>query len=323
MRPEDEAMKRKHEKGLVTVLLGLSMMVLIVALATPQRVIAGGPEGKEVEKWRQARLESRAAKEKRIIDSPTSLLTGIDHIRYKVGDTVVVHTSEEGISFSETKGPDARLEFVPAGDGWEWKSIGEGVSAVWRGKAAEPGALQAGTVIDLGRFKLQIWGSKGNLQAGVFDREREAFKAFKGLVFYPPDESYVVEARFERFPEPKKVKVLTKGSGDRDFYRYAAIHFTLDGKPQTLIAHKGKLDSKTLLVLFRDKTSGKTTYGAGRAMNFDEPEGDTLTLDLNQAGNLPCAYAPGFHCPLAPRENWLKVAVAVGEKTYPLPDKDK
>jgi hypothetical protein len=308
-------------------LLGLSAAALIAALATPRLTVAAGADGaasaKGGEEWRKALLEERAAKEKRLIESPTSLLTGIDHIRYKVGDTIVVHVSEEGISFSATKGPNARLALLPVGDGWEWKGLGEGVSAEWRGKAAEPGALQPGTVIDLGRFKLQIWGSRGNLQAGVFDREREAFKAFKGLVFYPPDESYVVEARFERFPEPKKVKIVTKGSGTRDFYRYAAIHFTLDGKPQTLTAHKGTLDSKMLLVLFRDETSGKTTYGAGRILNFDEPEGDTLTLDLNQAANVPCAYAPAFHCPLAPRENWLKVAVAAGEKTYPLPDKDK
>jgi uncharacterized protein (DUF1684 family) len=285
--------------------------------------IAAGPEGKDVEQWRKALLEKRAAKERQLRESPTSFLAGIDHIRYKVGDTVVVHTSEEGLSFSKAQGPGARLEFLPAGDGWKWKSVGAPASAVWRGKTVEPGALEVGMVFDFDRFKLQIWAVKGKLGAGVFDREREAFKALEGLVFYPPDQSYVLKARFERFSEVKKVKMLEAGSGTRDFYRYAAIHFTLDGEPQTLTAYKGTLDSKMLFIPFRDKTSGKTTYGAGRALNADEPEGDTLTLDLNEAVNFPCAYAPSFHCPLPPRENWLKVAIAAGEKAYPLPDADK
>ena len=95
-------MKQRLGKDLINVQLGLSMVVLIVALAAPQLAIAGGPEGKDIEQWRQALLEERAAKEQRLRDSPTSLLTGIDHIRHKVGDTVIVHSSDEGITFSAT-----------------------------------------------------------------------------------------------------------------------------------------------------------------------------------------------------------------------------
>ena len=40
-----------------------------------------------------------------------------------------------------------------------------------------------------------------------------------------------------------------------------------------------------------------------------------MTLDLNRAVNLPCAYTDFATCPLPPAENRLPVAVEAGERT--------
>lgn len=78
-----------------------------------------------------------------------------------------------------------------------------------------------------------------------------------------------------------------------------------------------------LFVSFRDATSGKETYGAGRYLldtaksadhGSDPDEATDLILDFNLAYFPSCAYDACWDCPLPPRENWLDVAVPVGER---------
>ena len=72
---------------------------------------------------------------------------------------------------------------------------------------------------------------------------------------------------------------------------------------------------------FRDGTSGRETYGAGRyALDTIKGAdlghvGDDAVIDLNYAYNPSCAYSPRFTCPLAPPQNRLTAAVYAGEKT--------
>ena len=41
-----------------------------------------------------------------------------------------------------------------------------------------------------------------------------------------------------------------------------------------------------------------------------------FVVDLNEACNPFCAYNEAYSCPFPPPENWLKVPVPVGERTY-------
>ncbi|MEJ2598295.1 MAG: DUF1684 domain-containing protein [Anaerolineales bacterium] len=74
---------------------------------------------------------------------------------------------------------------------------------------------------------------------------------------------------------------------------------------------------------FQDATAPEETYGGGRYL-WDTIKGadlgielDRLVLDFNYAYNPSCAYNPRWHCPLAPRENWLAVPLRAGELRYP------
>ncbi len=77
-----------------------------------------------------------------------------------------------------------------------------------------------------------------------------------------------------------------------------------------------------LFLPFRDATSGRETYGAGRylldTIKSADHGGDmaaaTLLLDFNLSFHPSCAYDPRWLCPLAPLENSLDVAVPVGER---------
>ncbi|HEX2293734.1 MAG TPA: DUF1684 domain-containing protein, partial [Actinomycetota bacterium] len=76
-----------------------------------------------------------------------------------------------------------------------------------------------------------------------------------------------------------------------------------------------------LFLPFRDATSGRSTYGAGRYL-YDTIKGadlgaedGRLVLDFNFAYNPSCAYDPRWACPLAPPSNRLDVAVEAGERS--------
>ena len=68
--------------------------------------------------------------------------------------------------------------------------------------------------------------------------------------------------------------------------------------------------------MFRDATSGDTTYGAGRFLRTGKPVNGRVLIDFNRAYNPPCAFTPHATCPLAPRENQLPLAITAGERNY-------
>ncbi len=65
--------------------------------------------------------------------------------------------------------------------------------------------------------------------------------------------------------------------------------------------------------VFRDRTSGRETYGAGRFLKAELPVNGEIVLDFNRAYNPPCAFTPFATCPLPPAENWLPFPVDAGE----------
>jgi uncharacterized protein (DUF1684 family) len=71
-----------------------------------------------------------------------------------------------------------------------------------------------------------------------------------------------------------------------------------------------------LFLPFRDATSGKESYGAGRYLDLHAHR-DEVEIDFNYAYNPYCAYNPEWNCPLPPAENWLQVPIRAGEKAFP------
>jgi uncharacterized protein (DUF1684 family) len=147
--------------------------------------------------------------------------------------------------------------------------------------------------------------------------------AFKGLQYYPPDSSYRFELELHEHPEQQVVRMAYTKGNEQDFLRWGEFRFKIDGKEQALQAYKSSSEEEMLFVPFKDATSGKETYGAGRYLNLEPdrdrtPEGKWI-LDFNQAYNPWCAYGEAYTCPFVPMENWLEVPIYAGEKDYLLP----
>jgi uncharacterized protein (DUF1684 family) len=73
-------------------------------------------------------------------------------------------------------------------------------------------------------------------------------------------------------------------------------------------------DAADLLIVFRDATSGRETYGGGRFVRARRQTDGTFVVDFNRAYAPPCAFTPYATCPLPPEQNRLKIAIAAGQK---------
>ncbi|MFL6158232.1 MAG: DUF1684 domain-containing protein [Marmoricola sp.] len=124
---------------------------------------------------------------------------------------------------------------------------------------------------------------------------------YRGTPCYPPDPRWILPARYEPYAAP---------DGDA----VGEVVLSYEGAEHRLVAWVGD-DDGSLWILFRDATSGITTYGACRQLLTEPPAADgTLTLDLNRAYNLPCAYTDFATCPVAPVSNTFPFAVEAGEQ---------
>jgi len=146
------------------------------------------------------------------------------------------------------------------------------------------------------------------------DSESKARRTFKGLHWFPIDESYKVPARFEAFPEPKEVRVPNVLGGEFKMKSPGMLKFTLKGKECSL--QPVQEGDETLFIIFQDASSQGETYKSGRFLYADKPVNGEAVLDFNKAENPPCAFTPFATCPLPPSQNILDVEIKAGEKRY-------
>lgn len=146
----------------------------------------------------------------------------------------------------------------------------------------------------------------------------EARARFVGLRWWPIDPRFRIErVPLARHPAPLPGRLGSTGDDAVTLLEVGVLAFELLGTPCRLLAYEpapGETDERYILVPFRDATTGKETYGAGRYLDI-EPDGtDVYTLDLNRAYHPYCAYDDAWSCTLPPPENRLDVRVEAGER---------
>lgn len=150
--------------------------------------------------------------------------------------------------------------------------------------------------------------------------KEDELKDFKGLNFYPYNEKFVVKATLERLKNQPVFKMPTSGKNQPNYKRYGILHFTINDQKfqlevyQNLDLIKMKGYNKHLFLPFIDETSGNETYGAGRYLDIEIPDGNEILLDFNKAYHPYCAYTIGYSCPITPDVNFLKTEILAGVK---------
>jgi uncharacterized protein len=141
--------------------------------------------------------------------------------------------------------------------------------------------------------------------------------AFTGLAYFPADPALRVEAVLDTdVDRDEPIKLQTTGGGTQEYRRAGRVRFSVDGEEAEITLYQSELQ-RQLFVPFRDASSGRETYGAGRYLEVDRPGPDSrVVVDFNYAYNPYCAYNADWSCPLPPGENWVRVPLRAGERNF-------
>jgi uncharacterized protein (DUF1684 family) len=169
------------------------------------------------------------------------------------------------------------------------------------------------TLLEQGQFQMVVIRRGKRVGLRLRDRESPARRAFKGLEYFPVAPRLRVRARFERFDPPRRIPIINVLGDQSELVNPGRLVFTLAGVEHSLDALLETPDAKDLFVIFRDQTSGDSTYPAGRYMHVPLPVNGETEVDFNRAYNPPCAFTDFATCPLPPKQNWMKVRIDAGE----------
>lgn len=162
------------------------------------------------------------------------------------------------------------------------------------------------------RLKLQLVRRAGRLAIRVRDQESLLRKDFRGKRWFEIQPAFCVEATFTPYEPEKSIRIVNIKGDTVDAMLAGALRFQLQGRELTLDAIAEEPDS--LFLVFKDLSSGKSTYGPGRFLTLEKPEDGRVTLDFNRAYNPPCLFSPHTLCPLPPRQNHLDLEIVAGER---------
>ena len=180
----------------------------------------------------------------------------------------------------------------------------------------KPGAGPEG-YLTFGDMSMTLIRRGDRLALRVWDAKAASLTSLSKLAWMPIDEHWRVPARFEPHPAGRSMKILNVLDEVVDMPNPGVAVFSIDGQEHRLEALLESDDAKELFFLFRDGTSGKSTYGAGRYLYTPLPQDGRVILDFNQAKNPPCTFTDFATCPLPPKGNVLTVAVNAGELDHP------
>jgi uncharacterized protein len=145
---------------------------------------------------------------------------------------------------------------------------------------------------------------------------------FGGLKYWPFDPLARVVARFIPGETLGGSQTIPRDANEVAFHRIGTLAFELQGQPHHLPSFWLEGYAGGLFVPFKDATSGRETYGAGRylldtvksADLGSDADAQTVVLDFNYAYHPSCAYDPVWVCPLAPPDSRLAIPIHAGEQ---------
>jgi uncharacterized protein (DUF1684 family) len=287
----------------------------LVWCASVATLFAAGPVpddayAREIQAWRGQRLSRLTA--------PDGWLTLIGLHFLRDGVNTVGSARDNAVVLA--KGPAHLGVATLAKDGRVSLALADGVEARIGGRAVREAELKSAdagepTIVTAGPVSLFVIDRGGRKALRVKNSAAERRTHFVGLDYFPIDQGWRIEARWEPFEKSRLLPIMNiLGQVEPEPVPGKAV-FEHDGKTVELLAiDEGP--EEPLFFVISDATSGKETYAASRFLYAERPKDGKIVLDFNRAQNPPCAFTPFATCPLPPKENRLAFAIAAGEKNY-------
>ena len=139
-------------------------------------------------------------------------------------------------------------------------------------------------------------------------------KDFKGLKYFEVNPNFKITGKIDKVTSGQTINISMTGGEVEEYEAYGNVKFEIEGVKCALKIFK--TPEGNLFLPFKDLTSNKETYGAGRYLDFgvNDVKNNQITIDFNKAYHPYCAYNQTFTCPVPPAENTLNVAVKAGER---------
>lgn len=172
------------------------------------------------------------------------------------------------------------------------------------------------TDLSLGSLGLRLHGEPGTdrLWLRVWDEDLPLREAFELPEYFPLDERWRVQARFQPYDEPRPLRVADVTGGTIEYEAPGELVFQVNGREHSLIA-TGGANATSYFVMMWDSTAIEDTYQGGRYLRVPVPDVSGWTvIDFNRTYNPPCVFTAYSVCALPPRANWLSLHVTAGEK---------
>jgi len=267
----------------------------------------------EIDEFRRLRAEE--------ISGPTgwAALVGLHWLT--AGTELVV--GGDPISGVRLTGPSApgRLATINVGTDSVHIRVSTGLDATFKGKPIAEFDMPPGVAADdglkVGGLTLVVIRRDTRLALRVWDAKAPNRVNFRGLNWMPVDAKWRISARWEPHPRAQpRIKIMNVLGDTVEMQNPGAVVFAVGGRAYRLEAMLEADDAKELFFIFKDDTSNKTTYGAGRYLYAPLPKNGRVDLDFNKAKNPPCAFTDFATCPLPPAANRLPLAITAGELDY-------
>jgi uncharacterized protein len=167
------------------------------------------------------------------------------------------------------------------------------------------------SIVKIGTISLSVIKRNNQYGIRVRDAKSKARINFKGRNWFPIDSSYKVAGSFVPYETARSLKIANSVGMIVPMENPGYLEFELYGEKLRLEAFEAGENQWWLI--FKDGTSGLSTYGAGRFLYVQYQANEQVWIDFNQAYHPPCAFTHYATCPLAPKENILNVQIKAGE----------
>jgi uncharacterized protein len=259
----------------------------------------------QIEQWRAEHAKALAA------DDGWLTVAGLDWL--KEGENRVGADPVSEVALPPNTAPP-RVATISFHDGQAVLHPVPGVPLMLNGKPAAQTMLHEDSdILAINRLKFYMIRRGDRTGLRLKDNDSLERKRFAGLTWYPADPSWRIRGKFTAWDTPHSI-AFTNTIGQKESEPSPGyVTFTRNGREYRL---EPTLDDGKLFFVFRDRTSGKTTYGASRFLYTEPAKDGVVWMDFNKAENPPCAFTAYATCPLPPPQNRLDLAVEAGEQKY-------